>query len=283
LKRLLLPPQKPRPPHRLKRLLLPPQKLRPLHRLKRLLLPPQKLRLNPKIWGNVRAHLCPHVPPLIHSSSFCHTKFIYSSQFNPRLPATFTAPRSLSMSLLIKSLATAFALSAVAGCASHRQHYENLWDQEEIAQFNHDDIYQVHHDGRIYLFDDQHVFLDFLANKETPFRLTQIGAGPQGETVVFGLRAKDKEKLAGDGVSSVAFSKGALKPFKRFYGEWVTPEQIIVVNDIELLQHVVKGQYKGTLTETPLKGNDGQPVRLALRDAAHAKALEELYQTTHSK
>jgi hypothetical protein len=54
------------------------------------------------------------------------------------------------------------------------------------------EIYEVHHDGRINVFYDRDLYKEFLSVGETPFRLTRIGAGPNGETLVFGLTKKDK-------------------------------------------------------------------------------------------
>jgi hypothetical protein len=55
------------------------------------------------------------------------------------------------------------------------------------------EIYEVHHEGRIHIFYDKKLYKEFLSLGETPFRLTRIGAGPNGETLVFGLTKKDKK------------------------------------------------------------------------------------------
>lgn len=183
------------------------------------------------------------------------------------------------MSIHVKSLALlALALPVFAGCASQRSYYENLWDQEEIALHNHDDIYQIHFEERIYLFDDQATYADFLKNHETPFRLTQIGAGPKGETVVYGLRGKDKEKLSGKGVSSVAFTQGELKPFKRFYGELNTADQVIATNNIDTLKQLTTGTFQGTLIDSALKGERNQAVKIAAQSSEDAAQIEANFQ-----
>jgi hypothetical protein len=64
----------------------------------------------------------------------------------------------------------------------------------EAPAYNINDYYQVRRDQRIYVFDDPKTFGEFLSGGETPYRLTRIGAGPQGETLVFGLRGMDKDK-----------------------------------------------------------------------------------------
>ena len=58
------------------------------------------------------------------------------------------------------------------------------------------EIYEVHHDGRINVFYDRKTYQEFLQLGETSYRLTRIGDGPNGETVVFGLTKNDKKKGA---------------------------------------------------------------------------------------
>lgn len=80
-----------------------------------------------------------------------------------------------------------------------------------------DDYYEAHHEGRIYVFDDAATYKEFLALGETAFRKVRIGAGPHGETVVFGLTAEDKKKK--EGIASIDMYDGKLQPGSDFYGE----------------------------------------------------------------
>ncbi len=48
-------------------------------------------------------------------------------------------------------------------------------------------LFEVHHDGRIHKFYDMDTYKSYLSVGETAFRLTRIGAGPKGETLVFVL------------------------------------------------------------------------------------------------
>ncbi|HLF95862.1 MAG TPA: hypothetical protein VI457_01850 [Methylococcaceae bacterium] len=64
----------------------------------------------------------------------------------------------------------------------------------EVPAYNVNDYYQIHQDKRIHVFDDAGTFKEFLSSGESPYRLTRIGAGPKGETIVFGLRGMDKDK-----------------------------------------------------------------------------------------
>jgi len=94
-----------------------------------------------------------------------------------------------------------------------------LTHQAAVAapHYNTDDYYQVYKDGRIYVFDDFATYNDFCKLGETPFRLTRIGAGPHGETVVFGLRKKDKKMRSN--IGSVDLYDAKTEAIKEgFYG-----------------------------------------------------------------
>ncbi len=105
--------------------------------------------------------------------------------------------------------------------------------------YNVDDYYLVYQDGRIYVFDDFQVYQEFLELGETTFRLTRIGAGPEGETVVFGLRKTDKEKPAQSGV--VNMYDGKAEGIKLgFYGEVVKNGRVYIFSEWEDMQSFVK-------------------------------------------
>lgn len=67
---------------------------------------------------------------------------------------------------------------------------------ENNSAKNNIEIYEVHEDGRIHVFYDRALYKEFLSLGETAYRLTRIGEGPNGETLVFGLTKKDKKKGA---------------------------------------------------------------------------------------
>lgn len=94
--------------------------------------------------------------------------------------------RQFKVSLL--ALAALFALNACT------QTTQTQSEQVQPAVEDIAEIYEVHEDGRIYAFYDRALYKEFLAVGETPFRLTRIGNGPNGETMVYGLTSKDKKK-----------------------------------------------------------------------------------------
>lgn len=97
------------------------------------------------------------------------------------------------------------------------------------------EIYEVHHDGRIHVFYDKKVFKEFMSVGETAFRLTRIGAGPHGETMVFGLTAKDK-KLKHP-VAAIDLYDGKIKA-DYFYAEMHKHGRIYVFNSFEDMKTV---------------------------------------------
>lgn len=79
------------------------------------------------------------------------------------------------------------------------------------------EIYEVHHEGRIHVFYDRKLYREFLSLGETPYRLTRIGAGPNGETLVFGLTKKDKKKPGS--VDAIKIYDGKINAPKNIYAE----------------------------------------------------------------
>ena len=110
---------------------------------------------------------------------------------------------------------------------------------ESKPAYNVNDYYQVYQDGRIYVFDDFKVYQEFLELGETTFRLTRIGAGPKGETVVFGLRKEDKKKPLLSGVVNMYDGKvGGIKA--GFYAEVIHDGRIYILSEWADLQAFLK-------------------------------------------
>jgi len=64
----------------------------------------------------------------------------------------------------------------------------------EAAMPNNNDLYISFYDGRMNVFYDGGLYKKFLEHGETAYRRTFIGAGPNGETISYGLTGKDKKK-----------------------------------------------------------------------------------------
>ncbi len=98
------------------------------------------------------------------------------------------------------------------------------------------EIYEVHHDGRIHVFYDHKLYSDFLELGESPFRLTRIGAGPNGETLVFGLTGADKKKP--DGVNAIKLYDGKMNAPDNFYAEMRKDNRIYIFSQFEDMKPV---------------------------------------------
>ncbi len=122
--------------------------------------------------------------------------------------------------------------------------------------YNVNDYYQVKKEGRIYIFDDYKTYQSFNEVGETAYRLTRIGAGPKGETIVFGLTKKDKKMRSGLG--SVALYEGTAEGIKEgFYGEVVEDGRIHVFSewaDLKSFLQVGEAPYRFTQIGSGPKG-----------------------------
>lgn len=98
-----------------------------------------------------------------------------------------------------------------------------------------DQFLEVHEDRRIHIFYDKHTYDEFQQLGETSFRLTRIGAGPKGETLVFGLTAADKKKTSG--IPSIEIYDGQRKP-ANFYGEMRAEGRIYVFSTYDDMKMV---------------------------------------------
>jgi hypothetical protein len=98
------------------------------------------------------------------------------------------------------------------------------------------EIYEVHHDRRIHVFYDRKLYHEFLELGETPFRLTRIGAGPNGETLVFGLTKDDKKNP--EEVAAIKIYDKQMDAPAEVYGEMRRHGRIYVFDRFEDMQPV---------------------------------------------
>ena len=116
------------------------------------------------------------------------------------------------------------------------------------VELNNQDLYEVHHEGRIYVFDDHATYQEFLEVGETSFRKVFIGEGPKGETIVFGLTNEDKKKTSG--IASMDMYHGKLAGADVFYGEMRVEGRIYVFSSLEEMTTA------RTVGEVPLRYTD---------------------------
>jgi len=151
--------------------------------------------------------------------------------------------------------------------------------------YNVNDYYQVKKEGRIYIFDDYKTYDSFNQVGETAYRLTRIGAGPKGETLVFGLTKKDKKMRSGLG--SVALYEGTAEGISEgFYGEVVDDGRIYVFSEwADLKSFLSVGEAPYRFTEIG-SGPKGETVVYVLNKKNKKKkpvALMTAFNSKHSQ
>ena len=130
----------------------------------------------------------------------------------------------------IKLLVLPLTLLGLAACASTSS------EQHSAQRATSMEIYEVHHDGRIHVFYDRKLYKGFLKLGETPYRLTRIGAGPKGETLVFGLTKKDKKMKSS--IPAIELYDGKIQASTIFYGEMVKHGRIYVFDSFKDMETV---------------------------------------------
>lgn len=136
---------------------------------------------------------------------------------------------------IVKTWVLGAAVSVLAACA-HQSNVSNAPVSEAAAKTAQiaplsPQLFEAHADGRIYLFDDHKTYRDFVKSGDTPFTLTRIGAGPNGETIRFGLTSAEK-KLT-QGIPSVDLFDGKTAVTNSFYGETYTEGRLYVFDSFD--------------------------------------------------
>lgn len=126
----------------------------------------------------------------------------------------------------MKNLIAFAALAMLGGCATgtwQGAETEKAYDKQldairQTAVINNDDYYEIHKDGRIIVLSDVDDVRLWLATGDIPLRVTRIGGGPKGETLVFGIAQPESKKK--DGFGSVEMFEGRRVGAERnFYAE----------------------------------------------------------------
>ncbi|SEI74764.1 hypothetical protein SAMN05421831_10938 [Allopseudospirillum japonicum] len=137
------------------------------------------------------------------------------------------------MPAVMRKTLAVVALSSLLGACAGQQ---SAPQQAQAPQLNNDDLYEVHTESRVYVFDDYHLYQEYLTTGHTPYVMTRIGEGPEGKTLVFGLADADKKKRSG--IASVDMYAGKLVGAENFYGEMRAEGRIYVFSRLEDMQEV---------------------------------------------
>lgn len=141
-----------------------------------------------------------------------------------------------------------------------------------------------HENGRIYAFGDVKNYLMFLEHDEVPLTRTRIGGGPAGETVIFGITAKDAEDLAKP-TQAELFYDGKMGEVGPFYGEVLRDGRFYVFGEWQDFKNYLAHQ-EVTFTFTEIgTGPKGETVVYALNDKTKDKGrpveLVEAFKQLH--
>jgi hypothetical protein len=136
------------------------------------------------------------------------------------------------------------------------------------------EIYEVHHDGRINIFYDRKLYQEFLVLGETSFRLTHIGAGPKGETVVYGLTKQDKKKP--DAVEALKVYEGKSPAPADFYAELRNHGRIYVFDNLEDMKPVRQFGHPNFFYTEIGAGPKGETVVFVLNKKTKKKRPDDL-------
>ena len=155
-----------------------------------------------------------------------------------------------------------------AACSHQQASDSSSMKKEEMSFF------EVHRDGRIYMFYNANAYRSFLKIGETPYAIMKIGEGPKGETLVFSLTKDDKKKS--EGIPSIDLYTGKIKANESFYGEMILHDRYYVFSryqDMVDVRQVGEAAYRYTDIAA---GPDGKTVVYVLNKTNKKKKPEAL-------
>ncbi len=172
-----------------------------------------------------------------------------------------------------------FCALAIQGCTSTQLETNTASAAKSVEQSAKaartvNELYEVHDDGRIYLFYDKSLYDDFKHLGHAAYRQTRIGAGPNGETLVFVLTGADKKKLTG--IPSVDLLDGKREPGADFYGEVFAEGRTYVFDSYDEMK-AFRSTGEAAYRYTDIGGGkNGETVVYVLRKAVKKKKPVEL-------
>jgi hypothetical protein len=140
---------------------------------------------------------------------------------------------------LMMMLALVFPLAVSAqgwqGAEAEKTYDKQLAAKRAAEGLSNDVYIEIHKDRRIYVFTDAKEYADWRHSHEMALAMTQIGGGPDGETLVFQLskddvKAKSKNREY-QGASQRMWSGELKGAEKGFYGEVARDDRYYVFDD----------------------------------------------------
>ena len=191
----------------------------------------------------------------------------------------------------VVALSALFALGVLGGCATNQastpaakvETVPAVAKTEAPAQKQ--TYFLVYHEnGRIYAMTEPKIYLGLMEHDEVPLTRARVGAGPDGETVVFGITSKDGEHLDKPTAAEDIYD-GRTKDIGAFYGEVVRNGRYHVFGEWKDFQdYLAHKEITFTYTEIGT-GPKGETVIYALnnktKDSGRPTALVEQFNQLH--
>lgn len=141
-----------------------------------------------------------------------------------------------------------------------------------------------HENGRIYPIADSKNYLAFLDVDELVYTRTRVGAGPDGETIVFGIEKKESDDLNQPSKAEL-FYDGKMEVTGPFYGEVFRDGRFFVFGEwTDFKDYLAHKEITFTFTEVGT-GPKGETVIYALnkktKDEGRPVALVEAFKKLH--
>ena len=169
--------------------------------------------------------------------------------------------------LRVSALIVAMGLSGVmAGCATSASKSADssatvvAGDAKAAVEQN---LFMIHHEnGRLYILGDAKLYRVFLETDEVALTRTRIGAGPDGQTLIFGMNKDDAKRGGPTDAENVYDGKQA--PEGPFYGEVIKDGRYYVFTLwSDMANYLKHGEVALTYTEIG-SGPKGETVIYAL-------------------
>ncbi|MDP2169860.1 MAG: hypothetical protein Q8J96_05505 [Rhodocyclaceae bacterium] len=190
---------------------------------------------------------------------------------------------------------SALALGLLAGCASQQTApaaapapapKAEAPKVEAAKTATVDNYFLIYHEnGRIYPIADAKNYLEFLHTGELIFTRTRVGAGPNGETLVFGIERNETGDLKKPAKAELFFD-GKYEPTGPFYGEVIRDGRFLVFGSWHDFKDYLKNkEITFTFTEVGT-GPKGETVIYALNKETVKQGrpvkLAEQFKTLHN-
>ncbi|WP_114416980.1 hypothetical protein [Marinospirillum perlucidum] len=168
----------------------------------------------------------------------------------------------------------ALSLAGMTACATQGTDSSST-DAVQLFEYHADD-------GRIYVFDDVARYQAAVMGNKPPYHLNRIGAGPDGQTLVFGL-SKDQAKQRE--IDFIQVYDGSADYDGDFYGQLQRDHRIYIADSLEEFHSARTGEptyHVNRIAEGP-EGETLVFIQNGDNKGTPADALIQQYQTLNAQ